>query len=127
MKATRLLAIVTLACVMGVGTLACAKTAPNLTPVGQHAYTADQVVVRVNELQNAAIAAEAAGQLPTATTRIIVQFAVAANQTLRTVPQGWPQTLAQAWASTKTQVGVVANPVVATAIGVVDVIIAGVQ
>lgn len=103
------------------------KAPPNLTPVGLHAYTADQVAVRVAELQNAAIAAEASGAMPTATARIIVQFAVGAAVTLKAVPTGWPQTLATAWAATKAQIGPITSPLLATAAGALDVVIAGVQ
>ncbi len=55
----------------GVG-VACNHAPPNLTPAGQTAFTADQAVVRVNELMNAAIAANGSGALDTKTTRIIV-------------------------------------------------------
>jgi hypothetical protein len=106
---------------------ACAKAPPNLTPVGLHSYTADQVAVRVAEVQNAAIAAEASGALPTATTRIIVQFAVVAADTLKAVPNGWPQTIATAWTAAKQQIGPMTNPLVATAMGALDVVIAGIQ
>lgn len=105
----------------------CATAAPNLTPVGQHAYTADQVAMRVAELQNAAIQAEATGGLPTATTRIIVQFAVTVAPTLRAVPAGWPQTVLAAWTAAKMQVGPLTNPLVVAAMSALDVVIAGIQ
>src|SRR5690349_17283442 len=80
---------------------ACSHTPPTVTTAeGQRAYHADQVVIRVNELQNAAIQAEATGGLPTDTTRTIVQFCVMANKTLATAPLGWPQTLLTAWTMT---------------------------
>lgn len=107
--------------------VSCAKTAPNLTPVGQHAYTADQVAMRVQELQRAAIDAEATKALPTATTRVIVQFTVAAAATLKSVPDGWPAALAAAWTSAKQQIGAVPNPLIAAAMSALDVVIAGVQ
>jgi hypothetical protein len=108
--------------------VACApKTAPNLTPMGLHAYTADQVAVRVGEVQNAAIAAEASGGLPTATTRVIVQFAVGAAPVLKAAPTGWPGTVLAAWTSAKMQIGPVTNPIVSAAMGALDVVIAGVQ
>lgn len=94
------------------------------TPAGQIAYTADQIVLRVNELQSAAIAAEAAQQLPTATTRTIVTFCVAANRTLATTPTGWAATLATAWGQTKAQLGPITNPAVAAAIHALDVVLA---
>ncbi len=105
----------------------CATATSTLTPVGQHAYTADQVAMRVAELQNAAIQAEATGGLPTATTRIIVQFAVTAAPTLRAVPNGWPQTILSAWTAAKMQVGPLTNPLVVAAMSALDVVIAGIQ
>lgn len=113
--------------IVGLSVTSCATGAPNLTPVGQHAYTADQVAMRVAELQNAAIQAEATGGLPTATTRIIVQFAVTAAPTLRAVPNGWPQTVSAAWAATKMQLGPMTNPLVVAAMSALDVVIAGIQ
>ena len=68
---------------------ACHAPVTITTPQGQAAYTADQVAVRVNELQNAAIAAEANGGLPTATTRTIVSFAVSGDKILAQAPAGW--------------------------------------
>lgn len=103
----------------------CAHTPPTITtPAGQRAYKADQIDIRVNELQNAAIQAEATGGLPTATARIIIQFTTAANKTLHDTPAGWPQTLQTAWTQTKQAVGVVTNPAVAAAMGAVDAVLA---
>ena len=97
-----------------------------VTPAGKTAYTADQIVIRVNELQNAAIQAQATGALPTSTTRIIVQFCVAADTTLKATPAGWGQTLATAWTQAKTSIPAadLANPVIAAAAAGVDVVLA---
>jgi hypothetical protein len=106
----------------------CASKIPPtvVTPQGKAAYTADQVVIRVNELQNAAIQAEASHALPTSTTRIIVTFCVAADKTLATVPAGWQQTIATAWAQAKQQIPAkdLSNTVIAAAVAGIDVVIA---
>jgi len=79
----------------------CAAPVSVVTPAGQVAYKADQIVIRVNELQNAAIQANGAGALPTDTTRLIVQFAVSADTVLATTPLGWQATVLGAWQQTK--------------------------
>ena len=56
------------------------------TPKAQVIYTADQVSIRVNELQNAAINAEAHQGLPTERARDIVEWYVANNKILATAP-----------------------------------------
>lgn len=102
----------------------CHPPATIVTDPGKRAYTADQVVVRVNELQNAAIAANANGSLPEATTRTIVEFCVSADQTLAATPQGWQATLTAAWAETKAKLPPITNPAITAAISAVDVVLA---
>ena len=102
---------------------ACVPPASIQTPAGSVAYTADQIVTRVNELQNAAIQANAAGALPQATTRLIVQFAVAADTTLATTPLGWQQTIQTAWKAVKAQLPANLNTNVGVAVGVVDALL----
>lgn len=94
------------------------------TPAGKTAYTADQIVVRVNELENAAIQANSTGGLPVATTRTIVEFCVGADQTLKATPAGWQATVSTAWAAAKVKIGTVSNPAVAAALSSVDVVLA---
>lgn len=104
---------------------ACASAPPTIvTTPGKVAYTADQIVQRVNELENAAIAANGAQQLPTTTTREIVEFCVAADKTLATTPTGWQATLSTAWTLAKGKIGTVANPAVAAALAAVDLALA---
>lgn len=80
----------------------CAKTPPSVvTREGQIAYQADQVVTRFGELQNAAIAAEAAGGLSTANARIVVQFTVSSIRTIGEAPEGWRAVVKQAWIEVK--------------------------
>lgn len=111
--------------VTSVGLMAgCAPKNPNLSPQGQAASVADQVVLRVNELESAAIQANSAGALSTETTRLIVKFCVDADKTLKAVPLGWRDTVKAAWAATKHDLGGAANkPDIAAALTAVDTLI----
>ena len=78
------------------------------TKPGQAAYTADQIVLRLGELQNAVIAACAAGtgptctgSLTTATARTLVTFIDDATKTLHAAPQGWQTAILTAWQAAK--------------------------
>ena len=84
-------------------TVACPP--PSLvTPEGKAAYVADQVVLRVEALQGAAIMANATMQPGTTTpalttdqTRKVVQFCVTAETMLKEVKSGWEPRLIQAY------------------------------
>lgn len=108
-------------------TLACTAPVTVITPQGKIAYTADQIVVRVNELQNAAIQANTTNGLDTNSTRTIVQFCLAANGLLRSTPSGWQQTLQVAWMDAKVKLAGVKNQTVLTAMSLVDAVLLGVQ
>lgn len=124
--AIRLSLLAALAGTSGAG-VACHAPVTITTPQGKAAYTADQIVVRVNELQNAAIKAEAGGALPTATTRTIVEFAVAADKTLAATPAGGAATVAVAWQQTKLKLAGVSNPAILAAMSAVDVVLGVIQ
>lgn len=109
--------------VLAILVAACHPPATIVTPEGRRAYTADQIVVRVNELQQAAMAAEAVGGLLTDPTRILVKFAVSANYTLQTLPAGWLATVTTAWRQTKQELPTLTNPAVVAAIAAVDVVL----
>jgi hypothetical protein len=106
----------------------CAHPATIVTVQGAQSYTADQVVVRVNELENAAIAANSASPqaLGTDLTRAIVTFAVSADQTLASVPSGWQQTVKTAWANAKAQLTTVMNPLILALMAAVDAVLGGI-
>lgn len=110
--------------VVGLLVTGCHAPVSVTTAQGKAAFTADQVVVRVNELQNAAIQAEAVGAVPTATTRRIISFCVDADRTLAATPSGWQQTVTVAWAAAKKELGSITNPAVVAAMGGVDVALA---
>lgn len=104
--------------------VACSRPTTIVTPQGKAAYTADQIVLRINNLQNAAIQAEQTGGLSTDTTRTIVEFAVSADRTLKSVPSGWQQTVSAAWAETKKKLPPITNPALLAAIDSVDLVLA---
>lgn len=116
--------VFTIALVVTLAGVACHRPVTIVTPAGQAAFTADQVVMRVNELQAAAIQAEATGGLPTATTRVIVQFCVDADKTLAATLSGWRATVSTAWTQTKARLPVITNPAVQAAINAIDVVLA---
>jgi hypothetical protein len=103
---------------------ACHAPVTITTPQGQTAYKADQVVVRVNELMNTAIQANAGNALPTDTTRTIVEFCVGADKTLAAAPAGWQASVQAAWLATKPKLAGITNPAVVAAMSAVDVVLA---
>ena len=105
---------------------ACTVPPPTLSPAGQTAFTADQAVVRVNELMNAAIAANSSAALDAKTTRLIVTFAVDADQVLAKTPAGYVATVQAAWAATKPQIPT-SNPLIAGAVAAADAVIGGLK
>ena len=111
-------------------TLASGCTPPPtiVTPQGQTAFKADQAVIRVNELMNAAIAANTAtpSGLDTATTRTIVQWAVSADQILASTPQGYIATLRASWTALQPQIAKIpATSAVGIALAAVNAVIGG--
>lgn len=74
------------------------------TPQGKAAYTALQVLQRIDELQNAVIAGNQQGVIPDATAVAIVRFTVASAKTLKAAPDGWQSTVKAGWTATKTAI-----------------------
>lgn len=105
-------------------TTACHPPITIVTPAGKAAFVADRVLQRIEELEKAAIAANAANVLDIKTTRLIVVFARDAAQTLKAVPQGWQATLVTAWRQAKTALPASMTPTVQTAVSLVDTVIA---
>ncbi len=105
----------------------CASAPPTvITPQGKAAYIADAVVIRVNELQAAAIQANATGGLSTATTAQIVQWTVQADTVLKSAQAGWQKALVQSWGVLKGQIPAadLKNPLIVVALNAVDALIA---
>lgn len=102
---------------------ACAPPTTIQTPQGKVAYRVDQVVTRLNELQNVAISANQQGQLSTDATRYIVQFVVTMDTTLAQAPTGWQSTLKTGWASLTQELPPIQNPAVVAALNAVQAIV----
>ncbi len=97
----------------------------NLSPAGQIAYTADQIVLRVNELQQAAITANSKGILDTGTTRLIVNWSINADMTLKVLPQGWKVTVQTSWTLAKKDIHTT-NSIIQSAMAAVDAVLGGI-
>lgn len=106
-------------------TPACGPKVVLTTPEGHIAYAADQVSLRVTELERTAISANAAGKLSEADTRVILTFADAAQKTLAQTPQGWQASLKTAWQATRGQLSSSTNPAIASAVSLVDALMEG--
>lgn len=90
--------------VMLLSAAAAAGCAPKVVPPTEKAkaaYTATQVSLRVNELQDVIIELHKTKEIPTTHARTIVQFCVDANFVLREAPNGWQSQVLAAWDQTK--------------------------
>lgn len=127
---------VTLALLTVIG--ACAKVTPE-TPKAAAAIKADEVVLRINELQAATIAACwpdgvqkpecAPGGISTTASREIVKAAIDIRMVAKAVPTGWQAAVKAAWVQAKPRI-VALGPfpqAVTLAIGFVDTLIGGLQ
>lgn len=102
--------------------VACHPPATIVTQPGKIAFAADQVLVRVGELQNTALQANQTGGLDDANTRIIMTFASSAATVLKAAPAGWQVTLIKLWQETQPKI-TTANPTVQLAITAVTGVI----
>lgn len=105
---------------------ACSRPATIVTPQGRAAFTADQIVLRLTELERAAIQANAAGGLDVNTTRLIVRFTVSAERTMQQAPQGWQPTVIAAWNEVKRALPPIGNPAITAALTAIDLVLAAV-
>jgi len=105
---------------------ACQRPITIVTPQGQVAYTANEVLKRVQTLQTATIAAEANGGLPTAVARVIVTCTTESAKVLASTPNGWGPTVVTLWGTAKMQIPIkyLTDPVIAAAVTAVDVALA---
>lgn len=93
------------------------------TDKARQADKANEIVLRVNELQRAAISANASGAVDVNTTTIIVQFTVDANVILKTIPNGWQATLRTSWTTAKSKFPPNLNLAVKASVDLVDSLI----
>jgi hypothetical protein len=89
----RLLLILCLALVP----VACTPPTTIVTAPGKIAFSAEQVTIRVAELQNAATTANKAGGLDDAQTKILVTYTIEAARVLKATPTGWQATVVALW------------------------------
>lgn len=95
-------------CVLTVAALMAACAPKDLPPDVKPAYTANEVLIRVDELQKTVIALY--DGTPRGITKeradLIVGFTVDAAKTLRAVPQGWQATIKAGWNTLKLKIPV---------------------
>lgn len=107
---------------------ACTTPVTIVTPQGKIAYTANEVLKRVQELQQVAIAVDATPNngIPKDVFRVIITFTVEAAKVLDATPAGWGTTLAVAWSNAKGKIPLryLTDPRIQTAILAVDVALA---
>jgi hypothetical protein len=80
---------------------ACTHPATIQTQAGVNAFTANEILKRVERLQNAAIAAQKNGSLPLDQARGVVFVTVNLAQIADAATQGWQAALKQAWVQGK--------------------------
>ncbi len=113
MKTARSLAlVVALVSVFAVGAVStgCVKRPSSIvTPQGKAAFAADQVVIRLAEVQNAVIVAatpDATGKVGIAkpTANLIVSWIVDTLKVIKQTPNGWLAASTAAWNAAKTRI-----------------------
>lgn len=87
------------------------------------AQTGTEIVLRLEELQNAAIAAETSGALATAEAAKIVQFTVASTLTIQQTPGGWRPTVTEGYRTFKASLSPTAVTRFAVLLRALDVLI----
>lgn len=80
---------------------ACAPPPSIQTPEGKKIWTANEVVIRINEFQGAVIDASDLGALPVPTARTIVEWTTRSLRTIQAVPDGWLPVVAKGWAEVR--------------------------
>jgi len=121
---------------LGLAVSSCAKVTP-ATPKAAAAIKADEVVLRVNELQAATITACwpdgvpkadcVPGGISTAAARELVKAAIDVRTTAKAVPEGWQATVKTAWAQARPRITALGTlpPAVMIALQLVDALIGG--
>lgn len=99
----RLRTFIAIALVFAVAGCAAKRIPADATPRHRALYYADQAAIRVIELQSAAIAANEAGSLDDKSAVIIVKFTVAAQKTIKEIPDGYLAALSAGYVAVKEQ------------------------
>jgi hypothetical protein len=112
--------------VVALAFIACHAPVTIVTPQGKAAWQADQILKRVEELQNAAISANAAGAFPLPATKVINNYAMDAAYICKAAPQGWQEMLKKGWELTKADVNLkpyLNDPIIRVTVSVIDQLI----
>lgn len=122
---TRMLSVLLVAVALALAP-ACHKAPPNLTPAAHAAFNADQVVQRIGELQDTAIALNHATPqgLKDADAVLVVTFTVSALKTIQHTPDGWRPTVLAAYAELKQNLPPPARQSLSTIFLTVDTVLA---
>lgn len=102
----RLYAVLALLSFPVVALTGCQRPVSVVTPAGAAAFTANEVLTRVERLQDAVIAANKNGSLPTETARRVVFVTVNLAELADAATQGWQATARQAWTQAKTELAI---------------------
>lgn len=119
---------------VAVSAIGCGKKVPILTPPasvvtqpGKIAYTADQIVRRVNELENTTVAGNNDHSVPDDIAIPIVRFCINFDFAAAHTPEGIKPTLIAGWAELKkTLAGKTLPPDIALVFGAVDGIVSSI-
>jgi hypothetical protein len=116
---------------VGAWTPSCASAPVSVTtPQGKAAFAADQVLTRIEEVENAVIAAatpDATGHvaIPKPTANLIVGFCGDAAAAIKSTPDGWLATARTAWGVIKLHIPPADLPKVQGYVISIDLLLAG--
>jgi len=127
MKFLRLWLLVVWVAAAGVASTftACHAPVTVVTPAGQSAYTADQVLQRVERLQNAVLEAHASGDIPRETARAIVFATVEIAEFADAAQADWRTMVKQAWAQAKADIPALATERFSVYVKAIDALLGG--
>jgi hypothetical protein len=96
--------------------------AANIPPDAKPAYTANEVLIRVNELQKTTIELYDNKGITPERAQLIVTWCVNSAKTLREVPAGWGATIVATWKNLVSKIKVPEGPI-STIWSIVDTLI----
>ena len=120
--------VIVLALTSGIGLAStnCGPPKTVVTPQGQAAWGAQQILTVVHTVQTTAIQASRQGALADADAVPIVQACVSIEKTLQQVPSGWQATVTTAWKAAKAKLSTSGSAVLQTVTAAVDVALASI-
>lgn len=103
------------------------KIPANTDPQTRAAFYANEAVLRLGELQNAAIASNRSGAISDRDAILVVRFTVASTKTVKEAPGGWVPTVRAAYTQLRPQLSAPEGSTVAVALAVLDALLLKVQ